>query len=308
MLEKGVQFWRKATRSFALPVIIVPVILGTAGAFAWEGTFHFFWFLITLIGAAAAHLFSNMINDLWDYRNGADDQAEKGESDIATNSRILPGGAMSEKAFAAITWGLFAAAAVCGVIIAAGRGWPVLGIAALGALIAYFYVAPPLKFGYRGKGYSEFGIFTAFGILPVMGSYFVQTGTFDVQAFLLSFPVGILTTLVLYNHHFLHPRADEAAGKRTVVVVLGEKKGLTLSKWLTAAAFVFVLVCIAFQALPWYGVISLLGFVPLIRMHRSLGETNPAEAYPPFMGAALKASTRCGGLQIIALIIHGFIT
>ncbi|MGY4688315.1 UbiA family prenyltransferase [Salibacterium sp. K-3] len=307
-MEKGIQFWSKATRSFALPVIIVPVLLGTTGAFAWEETFHFFWFLITLIGAIAAHLFSNMINDLWDYRNGADEQAEIEEGDIPTNSRLLPSGALSEKTFAAVTWSLFAAAVVCGVIITIAKGWPVLLIAATGGLIAYFYVAPPLKFGYRGKGYSEIAIFAAFGILPVMGAYYVQTGAFDVRAFLLSFPVGILTTLVLYNHHFLHPHADEAAGKRTLVVVLGEKKGLVLSKWLTASAFVFVLICAAVQALPWYGLISLLGFIPLIRMHRTLGETNPAEAYPPFMGAALKASTRCGGLQILTLIIHGFIT
>ncbi len=307
MVNSTLSFWMKATRSFALPVIIVPVLLGAAAAYAWKGSFYPGWFLITLIGAISAHLFSNMINDLWDYRNGADKEAEKVETDIPTNSRLLPSGQLSERTFAAVTWGLFAAAVLCGVIITGFKGWPVLVIAGSGGLIAYFYVAPPLKFGYRGKGYSEAAIFAAFGVLPLMGSYYVQTGTFDIRAFVLSFPVGILTTLVLYNHHFLHPRADEAAGKRTLVVVLGEKKGLILAKWLTILAFAAVILCILIQALPWYGLISLAGFIPLIQMLRTLEETNPPDAYPPFMGAALKASTRCGGLQIICLIIHGFL-
>ncbi|WP_246031806.1 prenyltransferase [Salibacterium salarium] len=304
-MKEKLKFWMKASRTFALPVIITPVILGTAGAFSWNETFEPLWFIITLIGAIAAHLFSNMINDLWDYRNGADDKAEEIEDGIPTNSGILTSGALTDKTFASVTWGLLAVAVICGIIISVAKGWPVLLIGAIGALIAYFYVAPPLKFGYRGKGYSEVAIFTAFGILPVMGAYFVQTGTFDIRALFLSFPVGILTTLVLYNHHFLHQQADEAAGKRTLVVVLGERKGLILSKWMTIAAFLTVILCVLVQALPWYGLISLIGFIPLIRVLRSLGETNPPESYPPFMGAALKASVRCGGLQIIALLIQG---
>ncbi|RSL30291.1 prenyltransferase [Salibacterium salarium] len=307
-MQEKLKFWMKATRTFALPVIIIPVLLGAAGAFSWNDMFDPLWFIITLIGAMAAHLFSNMINDLWDYRNGADDKAEEIEDGIPTNSGLLTSGALTDKTFASVTWALLAVAVVCGVIIGAVRGWPVLIIGAIGALIAYFYVAPPLKFGYRGKGYSEVAIFIAFGILPVMGSYFVQTGTFDVRAFFLSFPVGILTTLVLYNHHFLHKQADEAAGKRTLVVVLGERKGLILSKWFTILAFLTVILCVIVGALPWYGLISLAGFIPLIQVLRSLGETNSPESYPPFMGAALRASVRCGGLQIICLLLQGFLT
>ena len=62
----------KASRFQVIPVMIIPIILGALGAYAWKGTFHPWLFAITLLGAGAAHLFSNMINDLWDYRNSVE--------------------------------------------------------------------------------------------------------------------------------------------------------------------------------------------------------------------------------------------
>jgi 1,4-dihydroxy-2-naphthoate octaprenyltransferase len=141
--------WIRMSRASVLPVMILPVCLGAAGAFTWQDTFHLGLFLITLIGAAAAHLFSNMINDLWDYRNGVDTVAMDMESVISSNSGFLTGGKMPEKTFAVVTWGIFAVAFVCGIALSIIGGWWIIGFGLIGALIAYFYVAPPLKFGVR---------------------------------------------------------------------------------------------------------------------------------------------------------------
>lgn len=220
MLEKWTLF-KKASRFGVIPVMLIPVVLGTAGAYVWQGVFHPFLFVITFIGAAAAHLFSNMVNDLWDFRNGTDTEAQHTPGAISTNSGFLSGGVMRESLFALLTWGLLAVAAGCGLLLSLYSGWEILWFVAGGALIAYFYVAPPLRFGYRGKGYSELAIFLAFGLMPVLGAYFVQTGAFSLKPVLLSLPSGLLTTLLLFNHHFLHWRADRQAGKRTLVVVWG---------------------------------------------------------------------------------------
>lgn len=194
--------------------MLIPVALGALGAFVWDGNFNFWLLLLTLVGSGAAHLFSNMINDLWDYYNGTDEAAKQAEGVISTNSGYLTNGTWTIRAFATVTWSLFGIAAVSGIILSVISGWPVIVFGGLGGLIAYFYVAPPIRFGYRGKGYSEIAILLSFGILPVAGAYYVQSSQLDYRALLLSLPIGLLTTLILFNHHFLHWQADKQAGKK----------------------------------------------------------------------------------------------
>lgn len=299
--------FKRASRFQVIPVMIVPVMIGSVGAYAWTGEFHWSLFLITLIGAGAAHLFSNMINDLWDYRSGVDIAARETAATISTNSGFLATGTMSVRTFASITWGLFALAAAMGVLLTILSGPEVLVFAGLGALIAYFYVAPPIRFGYRGKGYSELAILIAFGVLPVMGSFFVQTSELDVRSLLASLPIGLLTTLILFNHHFLHWQSDKASGKKTLVVVWGERRALQFSKLLLALAYLALIAAVAFQALPYYALIGLVTIVPFAGVYRSLQATNPSPAYLPLMGASLKATVRCGSIMILSLLIDGLI-
>ncbi|PYI56630.1 prenyltransferase [Paenibacillus flagellatus] len=299
--------WMKASRSRVLPVMIIPVALGALGACAWNGTFRPILFLVTLLGAACAHLFSNMINDLWDFRNGVDVAAKETAAAISTNSGFLAGGTISEKAFGWATWTFFFAAAACGVAVSLYSGFWAIAFGALGGLIAYFYVAPPIKFGYRGKGYSEIAILLSFGILPVMGAYYVQTQQFGYRPFLLSLPIGLLTTLILFNHHFLHWEADKRAGKRTLVVVWGERRALVFSRWLAILSYASLAVCVAVQALPWYALFAAATAVPLFRVYGTLRNENESRAYLPLMGASLKASVRSGAIMALALLLQGLI-
>ncbi|WP_188892902.1 prenyltransferase [Paenibacillus radicis (ex Gao et al. 2016)] len=297
----------KAARIRVLPVMLIPVALGALGAFVWDGKLNLWLLLLTLIGSGAVHLFSNMINDLWDYYNGTDDAAHKTEGAISTNSGFLTKGTWQLRTFAAVTWGLFALAAVCGIILSFISGWTVLVFGVLGALLAYFYVAPPIKFGYRGKGYSEVAILLSFGILPVAGAYYVQVSELDYRALMLSLPIGLLTTLILFNHHFLHWQADKQAGKKTLVVVWGERRALVFSRWLLALAYLSLIACILAGALPFYAIIALPTAWPLYLVYGRLKEKNESVAYLPLMGASLQATIRCGLILIIVLIVQGLI-
>lgn len=299
--------FKRASRFQVIPVMIVPVVIGSVGAYAWSGQFHWLLFIITLVGAGAAHLFSNMINDLWDFRSGVDIAARETATTISTNSGFLASGAITERKFATMTWGLFVLAVLSGILLTVLSGMQVLIFAAIGALIAYFYVAPPIRFGYRGKGYSEIAILIAFGVLPVMGSYYVQTSQFDTRSFLASLPIGLLTTLILYNHHFLHWQSDKASGKKTLVVVWGEQKAILFSKILLILAYLSLIVAVLFHALPYYALVGLITIVPFLNVYRSLQAKNSSQAYLPLMGTSLKAAIRCGAIMIIALLVDGLL-
>lgn len=297
-------FFKKATRFGTIPVMLIPVVLGTVGAYVWQGEIHPFLFLITIVGAVSAHLFSNMVNDLWDFRNGTDMEAKNTPGMISTNSGFLSGGLLSESVFAGLTWSLLVIAVLCGAVLSIYSGWEILWFVGAGALIAYFYVAPPLRFGYRGKGYSEFAIFVAFGVMPVLGSYFVQTGEFSLKPVLLSLPVGLLTTLLLFNHHFLHWKADKQAGKRTLVVVWGERRALIFSRALLYISYASLIVCVAFGVLPIYALLALLTAIAPVHVYRGLQPQNASPAYLPLMGASQQASVRCGAIMAAALLLQ----
>ncbi|WP_106766739.1 prenyltransferase [Paenibacillus faecalis] len=303
-------FWtqfKKASRMQVIPVMLIPVALGALGAYVWTDTFHLGLFILTLVGAGAAHLFSNMVNDLWDYKNGTDVEANNSVDAISTNSGFLTQNKWSVRKFKAITWLLFAIAALCGIVLSLFSGWWAFVFGAFGGLIAYFYVAPPIRFGYRGKGYSEVAILLSFGILPVMGAYYVQTSHLDLRALLLSLPIGLLTTLILFNHHFLHWQADRLAGKKTLVVVWGEKRALRFSRVLLLLACLSLIACVVLGILPPYALVALLTVIPLYLMYGRLKETNRSEAYLPLMKISTITTLRCGGVLILSLIVQGLI-
>ncbi|MGG1552625.1 prenyltransferase [Paenibacillus ferrarius] len=297
----------KLSRFRVVPVMVIPVLLGGFGALVWNDTFHPWLFVVTIIGAVAAHLFSNMINDLWDFRNGIDIAAKETASTISTNSGFLANGTIKERTFSLVTWGLFAIALVSGVVLSLFSGWMVLAFGALGGLIAYFYVAPPIKFGYRGKGYSEIAILLSFGILPTLGSYYVQTSQVAIRPMILSLPIGLLTTLILFNHHFLHWRADQSAGKKTLVVVWGERRALWFSKALFALSYIALIVCVIAGVFPYYALLALLSAIPVYRVYTLLKAENPSPAYLPLMGASVQASTRGGVIMMLSLIVQAII-
>ncbi|UNK17562.1 prenyltransferase [Paenibacillus sp. N3/727] len=299
--------FKKASRMQVIPVMLIPVALGAIGANVWTGEFHPWLFILTLIGAGTAHLFSNMVNDLWDYKNGTDDEAKNNVDAISTNSGFLTQEKWSMRKFETVTWMLFAIATLCGVVLSLFSGWWAFIFGALGGLIAFFYVAPPIRFGYRGKGYSEVAILLSFGILPVMGAYYVQTSHMDVRALMLSLPIGLLTTLILFNHHFLHWQADRLAGKKTLVVVWGEKRALRFSRVLLLLACLSLIACVATGALPPYALLAVITVIPLYMVYGRLQDSNRSEAYLPLMGASMKSTLRCGGVLILSLIIQGLI-
>ena len=67
----------------------------------------------------------------------------------------------------------FAGALAVGVYLTVLRGWPILAFALLGGAAAIFYVAPPIRWAYRGLG--ELVIALSYGPWMVLGSLYLHT-------------------------------------------------------------------------------------------------------------------------------------
>ena len=300
------QWFSKATRARTLPVMVVPVVIGTL--LAWQQGSSFSWelFLLTLLGALAAHLGANLINDIFDFDQGADQAAydlRLSGTTITTGSPLLLNGQLSPKTYRLLALGCFALALLCGIILALFRPW-VLLFAALGFLLAFFYVAPPLRLAYIGRGLGEIDIFLSFGVLPLVGAFYVQADTITMTALLVSLPVGLYTMAVLYFHHFLHWRGDQKVGKVTPVVALGEHGARVVGALILTAIALLLIVLSFIRVLPWYSVVAALTVVPVqLALREANGEL---KYYLKLMATNMNNNLLAALILSAALLIRGF--
>lgn len=301
-----VQLFGQVTRARTLPVMVVPVVIGAI--LAWQQGSPFSWglFALTLIGALAAHLGANLINDIFDFDQGTDQAARElmsGGTTVATGSPLLLNGQLSIRNYRWLAVGCLAVALVCGTILSFFRPW-VLLFAILGFLLAFFYVAPPLRLAYIGRGLGEVDIFFSFGVLPLVGACYVQSGTVTPAAILVSIPVGLYTTAVLYFHHFLHWRGDQRAGKITPVVALGEH-GARIVGALILFAIALAIILLAFtRVLPWYSIVAALTIIPVqLVLREARGDL---KSYVKLMAANMNNNLLAALIIIAALLVRGF--
>src|SRR5712691_4592429 len=300
------QLLLQATRARTLPVMLAPVLIGSV--LAWQQGAPFQWglFALALLGALSAHLGANVVNDVFDFAKGTDQAAQSMVPEgttLATGSQALMSGELSLGAYRGLAIGLFALALLCGIVLSFFRPWAIV-FGAAGFLLAFFYVAPPLRLAYIGRGLGELDILISFGILPLVGSYYVQTGNVTLTALLASLPIGLYTTVVLYFHHFLHWRADQAVGKISPVVALGERWARIVGVVLLSLTALMVLLDSAIQVFPWYAAIAALTVIPVLFTLRQA--TGDLKGYLQLMATNLNGNLQTALLILAALFLRGF--
>jgi 1,4-dihydroxy-2-naphthoate octaprenyltransferase len=153
----------------------------------------------------------------------------------------------------------FGGALAVGVYLTSRVDWPILAFAVLGGLAAIFYVAPPIRWAYRGLG--ETVIALSYGPWMVLGSLYLHTRELSWGALLASLVPGLLIMALAVVNAIPDFHQDRLVGKRNLVVRLGRRGGVRLYLGLATAglavagagaiAGIFPLACLsALLALP----------------------------------------------------------
>ncbi len=249
-----------ATRAPFLTAAAVPVLLGTA--IAWHhGKLDFGLFLITLIAVGCFHIGANMMNDYFDHTSGVD-EANFTPGPFFGGSRVIQRGLMEPIQVRNLALVFYAIGALLGFLLAALTGHPleIIALGVLGFAIGFVYTAPPVRLAARGLG--ELALAIGFGPLIVVGTFFVQTGQWSLEALYASLPVALLIAAVLYINEIPDRPWDTRAGKRTLVVRLPIKTALQGYSVLIAATYVSILVGALTNVMPLATLIA-LATVPL---------------------------------------------
>ena len=235
-------------RPRTLPAAIVPVAVGS-GVAAHYRDFIGWRAVLALVVALALQVGVNYANDYSDGIRGTDEQ-RVGPVRLV-GSKLAPPRQVAAAALAS-----FLIAGVAGLVLAAVVSWwlLLLGAAAIGA--AWFYTGGSRPYGYRALG--EVSVFVFFGLAAVAGTAFVQMDELTWLAIAAAVPVGLLACALLVINNLRDIPTDEATGKRTLAVVLGDRRtrllyaGCAIAPFAVAAATAAAtpLVLITLAALP----------------------------------------------------------
>jgi 1,4-dihydroxy-2-naphthoate octaprenyltransferase len=241
--------WLAGARPRTLPAALAPVLVGTGAAAALDG-FDPVAALLALVVALALQVAVNYANDYSDGRRGTD--AER-----VGPMRLVGSGAAAPRQVLVAAGLAFAVAAVAGLALAALSSWWLVVVGAVCIAAAWTYTGGPLPYGYRALG--EVFVFVFFGLVAVVGTTYVQTGTLPGLAFAVAVPIGLLSVALLMVNNLRDIDGDAVVGKRTLAVLLGERATRWAFVGLLAAAFVVVAAVGAMR--PW-ALVGLLS-VPL---------------------------------------------
>ncbi|MHC4259316.1 MAG: 1,4-dihydroxy-2-naphthoate octaprenyltransferase [Planctomycetota bacterium] len=196
-----------------------PVLVGSALGYATAGIFQPLLFVLAMLAMMVLNAGANFANDYFDHTS-QNDWLNRNTTPFSGGRRYIQEGILSPKATLIAALVVLAAGSVIGVVIVLlTRSVLILVLGIIGLLGGFFYTASPVRLGYRGVG--EFVIALLCGLLPVYGSYFLQTGSVDILPLLPGCIVGILIFLVILVNEFPDVAADALVNKRTLVVWLG---------------------------------------------------------------------------------------
>ncbi len=239
----------RVTRAPFFASLAASVMVGAA--IAWrEGTFHLGYLLLTLVGIASINAGLNMSNDYFDHLSG-NDEINQELTPFSGGSRTIQESVLSPRQV--LRWSLFFYIIGVGIgsYLAWVRGWPVVWLGIGGVFIAVFTSAPPFRLNYVGHGLGELATLVGAGPLIVIGSYFVQSQRVTGEALWASIPVGLLGVALIWINEFPDYEADRAAGKNTLVVVLGRQRAVWGYVGVLAMCYVVIAVGVAFGPLPF---------------------------------------------------------
>lgn len=244
-----------ATRPKFLTASILPLLLGTTIGARAAGQFDWLAFVLAVGAVAFVHSGANILNDVFDDLSGAD-RPEHGIFPYTGGSRFIQNAVMSRRQMA--IWGVatLLIGAMFGAAVVAIKGPLALALGVIGIALGTLYTMPPVKLGYRGLGELSVGI--AFGPLPVIGSAWLQTGSWPPDAALASIAVGCWVAAILLINEVPDLVGDGAAGKRTLVVRLGRPATLRVYQALMLGAAASTLALVLTVGLPlWTAIVPL---------------------------------------------------
>lgn len=273
--------WISAFRLRTLPLALSSIFMGSFLAIASDN-FNSLIITLSLVTTLLLQILSNLANDYGDGMKGTDNIDRLGPKRTIQSGEISP----REMRMAIIIFSLLSLITGIWLIFEAfGSDWPlallflIFGLASIAAAVKY-------TIGNKAYGYSGFGdlfVFIFFGLLAVIGTYFLNTLSLNYTILLPAIAMGLLSTGVLNLNNMRDIDNDLISGKNTLASSLGIKKAKKYHLILIFGAMFSAIMFTRFNYTSPWNMIYLLTFPLFILQLKSIMRVHDKKMLDPFL-------------------------
>ena len=258
-----IKAWLRAARLRTLPLSVSGILVGSFYAFS-QGYKSWLILGFALLTTLGLQVLSNFANDYGDGVKGTDNKNRIGPQ------RAIQSGAITVAAMKRgiiITSLLTLVAAVILIYLSFGKEnfayslfFFFLGLAAIAAAIKY--TVGSSAYGYRGLG--DIFVFIFFGLVSVLGCYFLFAKDLNALVVLPAISIGLLSVAVLNLNNMRDRISDAQSGKNTLVVQMGEEKAKVYHFIVVITASISILLFAIFSSFKAIQYLFLVAYIPLV--------------------------------------------
>lgn len=273
--------WIAAARLRTLPLAFSSIILGTCLA-ASHGHYNVWVFVLCLLTTLCYQVLSNYANDYGDGVKGTD-------ADRVGEKRAVASGDITARQMKKAVWLFAILSFVFGtwLSIIATHGLPLvvtlgfIGLGVLAIVAAITYTVGRRAYGYRGLG--DISVLIFFGIVGVVGSYFLQTNSISKAVFMPATAVGFLAIGVLNLNNMRDLESDKQHGKKTLPVLMGLKAAKVYHGFLLILAFDLAYVYNVIEKTSFWGNLYFISIPFLVMNLLQVSKAQTAEQFEPLL-------------------------
>lgn len=274
--------WIKAARLRTLPLAVSGILMGAALAAMNQG-FDYTVTILAIVTALFIQIFSNFANDYGDFQKGTDNDKRVGPRRTVQGGEITPAqmrGGMIVLALLSLASGIW-------LVVEGTKGLPIeifgvyIALGVLALIAAFKYTAGSNPYGYAGLG--DLAVFLFFGLLPVVGTYFLNTHRIDALLFLPAVSIGLFSTGVLNLNNMRDVENDRHSGKNTMIVRMGSTNGKIYHTALIIAGMLASVIFMVLKSQSTVQWLFLLAFPLFIRDLILINRITEPGQFDPFL-------------------------
>lgn len=253
----GLKAWFLETRPQFLTLSVVLAFLGTTIAW-YDGFFNLGRALLAGFGLVLTHASVNITNDYFDYKSGIDLATKR--TPFSGGSGILPAGLLTPRQVLWLGLGALIIAVPIGIYFTVVSGWQLLPLLVVAAVFITLYSPFILK-----RPWPEWAAGVGLGALPILGLYFVQSGTYTWSTAVACIPSFFLVHNLLLLNEFPDAEADVKANRKTLPLTIGKKNAAIFYAVVAVAVYVWIFAWAMARVLPAWTLLALLSLPLAIR-------------------------------------------
>jgi 1,4-dihydroxy-2-naphthoate polyprenyltransferase len=291
--------WMQIVRAQYLVLCVVLSIIGNGVAW-FENSFQWSTAILSLLGLLFAHISVNVLNDYFDHRSGIDQKTTR--SPFNGGSGSIQDSIISPKTTLWVGLVFLTLASIVGLyfVYTMPTGWQLIPLILVAGAIVLLYSPVLLKI-VGGEWSAGIGL----GALPVIGTYFVQTGHYSLLIFLASVPSLLLVHNLLFINEFPDVEADQEGTRKTFPIVFGIPRSITFYKMTLILLYIYIIENVFLGFFPPYCLLALLS-IPMAAKTRTLLSL-PTNAFEPMMQLNVGIVLLTQLLFGIGFVVSGFI-